>query len=250
MATTQSGITAGKLAMGLVLFATVATLLTGLEIGREHLFAQLAFACVVVLLAALCITEVMTTPQRRLSSYGYRIVLVTMIVIGCYGAIWFWKYQTPLFYLVFAGVIMSDVFAQLGGRLLVKWHASLPTSHMVSPVCYAAEKPHWLRRVSPGKTYGGFLCGIGGSAAALLLTALIVNRTTQTTASYGLCVLVPVVATMGDLLASKVKRVIDTDDFMLGGKPLLRSHGGVTDRGDSHWFAFGSVLLLVGLSSW
>ena len=108
----------------------------------------------------------------------------------------------------------SDIFAYLGGRLLGK--------HRMTP------------RLSPGKTWEGFACGLAGSTAAGVgffalapLDFLAPLGDPLTAACFGLTVGAASVA--GDLSASLLKRASGVKDS--GG--LVPGYGGVIDVIDS-----------------
>lgn len=249
MATKKSGITAGKLAMGLGLLACVAVLLCALELLRGTSGAAVTLSVIMAMLGSLSVCEVLTTPVRTVSSYAYRLPLSGVVVVGSIGVVWLWLHAPAMFYLAFIGVVATDGLAQLGGRKLVALHDRLPPNHKSGLLCKASVHPHQLADISAGKTLGGFACGLGGGAVTMMcLLAVVGHFWPEMGLSYGFCVFVPLCATAGDLFASKVKRAMNADDFLLVGKPLLRSHGGVTDRGDSHWLVFGIVFLLMWAS--
>lgn len=100
-------------------------------------------------------------------------------------------------------------------------------------------------RISPGKTWAGFL--LGTLAAVLAGTALafaLAPMSRLQVAGIALCT--ALAATAGDLLESWMKRVIGIKDF----STLLGSHGGLLDRFDSVLVAapvFAAMLWALGL---
>ena len=83
-------------------------------------------------------------------------------------------------------------------------------------------------RVSPGKTWVGFVAGtVSAVVAGVLLSPLLYPMGIMTVALVAL--LTALAATGGDLLESWMKRVLGIKDF----SSILGSHGGVLDRFDS-----------------
>lgn len=102
--------------------------------------------------------------------------------------------------------------------------------------------------LSPNKTVEGAMFGILGGAVIVLL--FVSARSQLNTAALIIAVFGPVVAILGDLLESALKRAYHIKDSHLGRLTLVPGHGGVLDRGDSLLlvtpFVF-VVLLLAGL---
>jgi phosphatidate cytidylyltransferase len=96
--------------------------------------------------------------------------------------------------------------------------------------------------VSPSKTWEGLL---GGSVLAIVGSAFIVGRihpwTTEKAALLG--VVVAVVAPLGDLCESLVKRELKLKDM----GSLVPGHGGMLDRFDAVLFVLPATYFLVRL---
>ncbi len=127
--------------------------------------------------------------------------------------------------LIFGVILLiwgNDTFAYLGGSLF--------------------GKHKMIERISPGKTWEGTLIGILLSfGASFSFNALILNTGNYLWPVLGL--LVPVLATLGDLVESMLKRqagVKDTGNIMPG-------HGGILDRFDSLIFVTPFVLVILKL---
>lgn len=124
------------------------------------------------------------------------------------------------------GVILliwgNDTFAYLGGSLF--------------------GKHKMIERISPGKTWEGTITGIVLSfAASFLFEDLLLKTNTSLWPVLG--ILVPVLATFGDLVESLLKRqagVKDTGNLMPG-------HGGILDRFDSLIFVSPFVFVILKL---
>ncbi len=82
--------------------------------------------------------------------------------------------------------------------------------------------------ISPNKTIGGSIGGIFGS---VLLTVVFSKLIKLGSISYliPLGILVSIMAQFGDLVASRIKRLVDIKDF----GDLIPGHGGILDRFDS-----------------
>ena len=120
--------------------------------------------------------------------------------------------RLALFAFLFLVVCCADAFAELIGRRWPLGRGFLP--------------------VSPGKSVGGLL---GGTAAAVAMALAVATATALWTPGramlYGLAL--ALAATMGDLVASSLKRAVGVKDF----GTALADHGGVLDRFDSLLFA-------------
>lgn len=103
----------------------------------------------------------------------------------------------------------SDTFAYLTGRFMGK--------HKMNP------------RISPKKTWEGFFGGVAGGIALSWLVSRLYISAINPTLNLALCLLCPMVAEIGDLCFSCVKRAWDIKDF----SNLLPGHGGILDRVDS-----------------
>jgi phosphatidate cytidylyltransferase len=106
---------------------------------------------------------------------------------------------------------------------------------------YVAGKYHgrgrFMNHISPNKTWSGV---IGGTAAALLVSTLVVYAAGQhPIAGLILGVVIAVTAQAGDLAESVLKRAAGAKD----SSNLIPGHGGVLDRVDSFLFA-GPALFL------
>ncbi len=97
-------------------------------------------------------------------------------------------------------------------------------------------------RVSPGKSIEGL---VGGTALALVVGGLVVARVHPFTvaSSLGLAALVVVLAPIGDLVQSVVKRDLGLKDM---GR-LLPAHGGISDRIDAILFVLPAAYIFFRL---
>ena len=120
-----------------------------------------------------------------------------------------------MLFLVFIGSWVTDTFAYLTGTLIGK-HKLIP-------------------EVSPKKTVEGAIGGTVSAVLFFLLYGFIVQSVTggEVKANYLVlaiyAVILAVIAQIGDLLASLIKREYNTKDY----GSLLPGHGGIMDRFDS-----------------
>jgi phosphatidate cytidylyltransferase len=121
---------------------------------------------------------------------------------------------------VLLAVLAADTFAYFVGRLVGR--------HKLAP------------RVSPGKTWEGFLAG---TAAAILVSffALYDQGFMGGWRSVVLGLAVALAAALGDLFESMLKRDMEVKD---SGR-LLGAHGGVLDRIDAHLFAAPAAFYVI-----
>lgn len=120
----------------------------------------------------------------------------------------------------------NDVFAYFGGKYVGK--------HKLAP------------KISPKKTWEGFVFGVLGAAAGFLIVLYLVPLSTPLTLLQGLLgvVIVSLLGPIGDLTVSKMKRAANQKDT----SDLLPGHGGLFDRFDALILAAsGYYLLLYGL---
>jgi phosphatidate cytidylyltransferase len=114
-------------------------------------------------------------------------------------------------------IAAADVGAYFGGRRFGR--------HKLAP------------RVSPGKTWEGFVSGMLGAVAAAVAGAALFDQPVRPWLA--VCVLVALVSVVGDLIESMFKRRVGLKD----SGALLPGHGGVLDRIDSLTAAGPAFLL-------
>jgi len=98
--------------------------------------------------------------------------------------------------------------------------------------CRAIGGPKLLPAVSPKKTWSG---AIAGTLGAMIVAVLVANYfgAFNTTAIALIALLLSIMAQLGDLLESWVKRRFGAKD----ASHLIPGHGGVMDRLDGFWAA-------------
>lgn len=126
--------------------------------------------------------------------------------------------QPDLILFAYFTVVIFDGFSQVTGELL--------------------GKRKMLPRISPSKTWEGFL----GGAAASIVAGFLVFGMTSPEKTFSEIILIILSALAGDVLASWYKRQCRIKDF----SNLLPGHGGVLDRFDSFFMA-GAVLATLQL---
>jgi phosphatidate cytidylyltransferase len=126
----------------------------------------------------------------------------------------------------FAGAIIAATLDDVGSLAVGRWFGRHPLA----------------AHVSPSKTWEGL---IGGSIVAIVGTALIVGQIHPWTTSKAvlLGVVVAVVAPVGDLCESLVKRELKLKDM----GSMVPGHGGMLDRFDAILFVMPATYLLVRL---
>ncbi len=124
-----------------------------------------------------------------------------------------------LIYLIFIMPIFTDIFAYFVGRTFGK--------HKL------------IEKISPKKTIEGAIGGIVGCILATLVFRFAFYQEMGLNAAIILGIIGSLVAQVGDLTASKIKRYCKIKDF---GK-IMPGHGGVLDRIDS--ILFTSVLVFI-----
>ncbi|MBL7912140.1 MAG: phosphatidate cytidylyltransferase [Bacteroidia bacterium] len=189
-------------------------------------FLALIILCPFILLATALFSKKENSIQNALYSLGgiiYAVIpfgLLNQTVFyddGCTGA-----FFTPNLILGIIFLIWSnDTFAYLGGSLF--------------------GKNKMIERVSPGKTWEGTIIGVLITFGLSFLFNMLYNLGDYTWQILG--IIVPVLATIGDLVESKLKREAGVKD----SGSIMPGHGGVLDRFDSLIFVSPFVYVLFKL---
>ena len=163
-------------------------------------------------LAALAVlwewTKLVTGPSWIIAGIGYAGVMLTApMVLRAYAELGFLAIL-----LLFAIVWTTDILGYFAGR--------------------AFGGPKLLPAVSPKKTWSG---AIAGALSAMMVAVLVASYfgTFNRVAIAIIALLLSVVAQLGDLLESWVKRKFGAKD----ASQLIPGHGGVMDRLDGFWAA-------------
>ena len=114
----------------------------------------------------------------------------------------------------------NDTFAYLGGTFI--------------------GKHKMIERVSPGKTWEGTLFGIFITIALCFYFHKNIQATTSLSWIF-LSFLIPILATVGDLVESMIKRIANVKDT----GNIMPGHGGILDRFDSILFVVPFIVIII-----
>lgn len=176
-----------------------------------------------VLVLALFISYVFDLTEKRLLNFGMSLMTALYIV---YIGTFFSNYTSEnhhYFLVIFAITTGADVFAYLGGSLIGK-----------KKLC---------PKVSPKKTVEGAVCGILGAIVLGLVPIHFIFPSVKIDFKLIVALVVlGVLAEIGDLFASGIKRATGIKDY----GDLLPGHGGILDRFDSLLFvSFGLYIIFI-----
>lgn len=146
----------------------------------------------------------------------------------------------------FAGLLLAPgSFPHRHGVAFLVGAVVVTVAHDVGSYAAGAKlgRHHLARAISPNKTWEGFA---GGTALAFLVAGLVVARIHPfaVASALGLAAIVAVLAPIGDLAESLVKRDLGVKDM---GR-LLPAHGGLFDRVDALLFVLPATYYLVRLA--
>ena len=203
----------------LLLLAGVAVLAVVAVLNTQGL----VWLALLVLTVALPVSAVLSPSGRRFWAMG-GLTYAAGLIFSTYNLRLSFPLGPIAIFWLFAVVWGTDIFAYFGGRLL--------------------GGPKLWPRVSPSKTWSGFICGISAGALAGLAIAPDTGAPLLIF-SLGLCG--GAVAQGGDLFESSLKRRFGAKD----SSRLIPGHGGVMDRLDgfitASFFAFLIGALRSGL---
>lgn len=197
----------------------------GINTGKFLLYLMLSVFFYLLYLAAVAVLTRGKLSYASLSKLFTAVVYITV----CFTSMSLLRYMSNgnyLYLLIFVGAWTCDTFAYFTGRLFGK--------HKLAP------------ELSPKKTVegaiGGVVFTVGGFALYGLIIELLPNSNLD--ANYlALCLIglvIAVVAQIGDLFASLIKREHGVKDY----SRILPGHGGILDRFDSI-LAVSPVLMVV-----
>lgn len=168
--------------------------------------------------------------ENTIDSVVQMIFVTAYIVVPLGHAILLGRVQmgTVWIFFVLVVVCLGDTGAYLMGKYLGKHRFS--------------------KRISPAKTIEGLLGGVIGNFTGMLIMKIVVPQLPSYHLLIPLTLIIAVVAPLGDLCASMIKRRLQIKDF----GSILPGHGGIMDRADSLIFAFPvtyHIILLAGLTA-
>lgn len=114
-------------------------------------------------------------------------------------------FNNHIILLLFSIVWSCDIFAYIGGKLI--------------------GGPKFSPKISPNKTWAGVICG---SICAFIIALLYMEYTSLYVPKIFIVFFI-IASILGDLLESKVKRILEVKD----SGNIIPGHGGILDRFDS-----------------
>ena len=200
------------------LLAAVTTPLAAYKVGESAFPLMLALLTVFSLLWYLFdVVEARAVVSVAVTVFGYAY-------IGVLGGFAGLLLVSPNGVGLILGVVLCAVAYDIFGYLIGSWLGKTPL----------------MEKVSPNKTLEGLL---GGMTASIVVAALIVNRITPWTDlghALSLGIVVAIMAPLGDLCESLLKRDLKIKDF----GTVLPGHGGVLDRFDAILFCLPAAYYL------
>lgn len=154
--------------------------------------------------------------------------LTTAAMVGIVVAFAFWSARLGVGFLYIAAASIAIIFLrEQGGLVLTSWTLAIVWGTDIG--AYFSGKaiggPKLAPNFSPNKTWAGL---IGGIITATLVSAIFVMTTELRVPVVALAVALAIVAQLGDLLESWLKRRADVKD----SSNLFPGHGGALDRLD------------------
>ena len=186
------------------------------------LLSHLNIPVVSLISLALILTLTLTIVSSKISfaDAAFLFLMLSIIILGINAVNSIMQLPLQVFAYIAIATYATDTFAYFGGSFF--------------------GKRKLIERISPNKTVEGAVIGTVGSMIASLIFAYYFVDLDFSIILIG-SILMPLVAQVGDLSFSLVKRTFNIKDF----GTLLPGHGGVLDRVDSVLFTlifFNAVL--------
>lgn len=190
----------------------------------------LAFLPWFIFFLLICVEDIYKNPQENMHSIAYSFfaqIYISLPMMLLSGIAFQEKdgilcYVPELLLLLYAFIWVSDSFAYLVGITLGR-----------------IGKHPFMSRISPKKTWEGFIGGVSFTVLAGYLASLLFSDIMNTWQWMGLALVIALTGVMGDLFASLIKRCMGVKDF---GK-IMPGHGGMLDRIDSSLFAIPASVI-------
>lgn len=186
---------------------------------------------------------------------------VTLLVYGLLGALvlprlfapppqrplarWLLWSLATLLYIVWPLALLADVRMAAQGREWLLWLLAIvfATDTAAYIVGRLVGRAPLAPRISPAKTWEGAVGGLSGGVAAAVVAVPGLGLPLSSSQALLFGAVLSLIAQLGDLFASALKRRLGTKDF----SALLPGHGGLLDRLDS---ILPSGLVLYWLIAW
>jgi len=213
--------------------ACVSAPLVAYWVGERGIPLVIAFAFIAAAIAFVGADSVQSGPLPNSAITAFGVLWIGLL--GSYAALIVSASNGPpsnnigtdTLFLVVMGVVFNDIGAFFVGS--------------------AAGRTPLRPWISPNKTVEGLIGGTIGTIAAVMLASVPSDTWTSVTDRLLLAVVIAILAPLGDLFESAIKRNLDVKDF----GTIVRGHGGVLDRFDGFLFTLPVVwYLLITLTPW
>jgi phosphatidate cytidylyltransferase len=202
-------------------------------VGERGLPLVITFAFIAAAIAFVGADSVQSGPLPNMAITGFGVLWIGLL--GSYAALIVSVSNGPpannigtdTLFLLAIGVVANDIGAYFVGS--------------------AAGRTPLRPWISPNKTVEGLIGGTCLTIVAVMLASLSSDTWISITDRLLLAVVIAVLAPLGDLFESAIKRNLDVKDF----GTLVRGHGGVLDRFDGFLFVLpAGWYLLTTLTPW
>jgi phosphatidate cytidylyltransferase len=166
--------------------------------------------------------------KETVSSAAFMILTLAYTAVPIGHAVVLARLENGIAWVFFVIVVVSlgDIGAFFVGKYLGR--------HKLSPT------------ISPSKTIEGLLGSFLGCFVGMAIMELFVSTFPPLATLFKITLLIAVVAPLGDLCASMIKRRLEIKDFGI----IMPGHGGLLDRADSLIFAIPTLFYYLIISGW